>query len=117
MDNELARYIVSHFSHLATDKENFAIRHLGLLYKIEHSENKESTERKIAMYKSKGWLSEDKEVLEMVSGGQEKLDKYIAERILSAHSDKVLINNCPNCGRLARTPSAKQCRHCGHSWR
>jgi hypothetical protein len=27
-----------------------------------------------------------------------------------------IINTCPQCGQLARTPLAKQCRHCGHDW-
>lgn len=27
---------------------------------------------------------------------------------------KVTFNRCPKCSRLARTPLARQCRHCGH---
>lgn len=30
--------------------------------------------------------------------------------------EKVFLNNCPKCNKLARTPYARQCRHCGHSW-
>lgn len=40
----------------------------------------------------------------------------IAELILKDFKDMVFINNCSKCGRLARTPKAKQCRHCGHDW-
>ena len=25
-------------------------------------------------------------------------------------------NNCPKCGKLARTPKAKQCRYCFYNW-
>ena len=28
----------------------------------------------------------------------------------------ILIADCPQCGKLARTPQAKQCRHCGFDW-
>jgi rRNA maturation endonuclease Nob1 len=40
----------------------------------------------------------------------------VAKRVLS-DNPQFKFNNCPNCGKLARTPEAKQCSHCGHSWR
>jgi hypothetical protein len=46
--------------------------------------------------------------------GKEKLEETIANRLLNDHKD--ILNNCPICGRLARTPKAKQCRHCEHKW-
>ena len=39
----------------------------------------------------------------------ESENKRIAEIILNDYSDKVFLNNCPKCGKLARTPKAKQC--------
>lgn len=39
----------------------------------------------------------------------------IANRILNDHYEEV-INNCPKCGKLARTPKAKQCRYCQFDW-
>lgn len=42
--------------------------------------------------------------------------KRIAEIILRDYSDKVFLNNCPKCGKLARTPKAKQCRFCEYNW-
>jgi hypothetical protein len=117
MDKELARYIVNHFDGLLADKEKLGLKQLRHQYKIDHADNKNDTERKIQLYKKIGWLTDDKEVLELVQGGQDVLDQKIANRIMSEHADKVFINNCPSCGQLARTPQAKQCRHCGHSWR
>lgn len=117
MDKELARYIVNHFDGLLTGKEQLGLKQLRHQYKIEHSNNKDDIDRKIQLYKKIGWLTDDKEILELVQGGQDALDQRIAERIMSDHADKLFINNCPNCGQLARTPLAKQCRHCGHSWR
>lgn len=46
----------------------------------------------------------------------EHFKKTMAEKVLREHGDQVFINNCPKCGRLARTPLAKQCRHCRHDW-
>jgi hypothetical protein len=117
MNNELARYIVTYFTELLTQKEKLGLKHLRSKYKIEHSNHRDNIDLRVQAYKRIGWITEDKDVLELVSGGEDELDRKIAARILAEHSDKVFINNCPSCGRLARTPFARQCRHCGHSWR
>lgn len=44
------------------------------------------------------------------------LEREFAERIAKEFPDRIYLNYCPNCGKLARTPSAKQCRHCGTDW-
>lgn len=41
----------------------------------------------------------------------------VVNRIMAETPEKVFFNNCPKCNKLARTPTAKQCRYCGHSWR
>lgn len=46
---------------------------------------------------------------------KEKLNLAIAERLMKDHGNKIL-NTCPRCEKLARTPLAKQCRHCGFDW-
>ena len=40
----------------------------------------------------------------------------VAKRIMAEAPDKIFFNYCPKCDQLARTPYARQCRHCGHSW-
>ncbi|MCJ8155648.1 hypothetical protein MKJ01_17975 [Chryseobacterium sp. SSA4.19] len=45
-----------------------------------------------------------------------ELEEDIAKRIMKETPDKVFFNNCSKCGKLARTPFAKQCRYCGYSW-
>lgn len=47
---------------------------------------------------------------------RENEKKRIAELILKDYSNEVFLNNCRKCGKLARTPFAKQCRYCGHDW-
>lgn len=42
------------------------------------------------------------------------IEIIIATRIIKEHPE--VINNCPQCNRLARTPKAKQCRHCLYTW-
>jgi hypothetical protein len=120
MDKELIHYIVTYHTDLLTDHEKLGLKHLRSEIKIEstdNGQNKDDIERNTRLYKKIGWLTEDKEILDLIEGGQDTLDKKIAERILKDHKDKIVFNNCPKCGQLARTPSARQCRHCGHNWR
>lgn len=51
----------------------------------------------------------------LASGDAESIRLQIAQR-LWAEADRSVFNFCPECEALARTPQAKQCRHCGHDW-
>jgi len=120
MDKELIHYIVTYNTHLLTEKEKLGVKHLHSEIKIGNCDGEDTRmkiEHKTDLYKRIGWMTEDKEILELIKGGQEELYKKIAERILKDHRGKIDFNNCPSCGQLARTPLARQCRHCGHSWR
>lgn len=93
-------------------EEMNALRRLGL------TEFGEKSTRKIALVNEKmellyGFKNENTN--ELVYLGIEKLEIKIASRILKEHKNEV-INNCPECEGLARTPYAKQCRHCGYDW-
>lgn len=56
----------------------------------------------------------DEKVNDLVSLGKIKAEESIAKRILNDNPD--ILNYCPNCGKLTRTPKARQCRHCGNKW-
>jgi len=114
VDNETAKYIINYFSNLLTSEERMAIKHTNSTYKLEHSTSDNSNLTKI--YREKGWLTSDQSVLDLLKDGYEKFELNVASRILSQNSDKIFLNNCPKCNKLARTPYARQCRHCGHSW-
>lgn len=51
----------------------------------------------------------------LVALGEDALKLKIAERLFKNHKDQIL-NTCPRCEKLARTPLAKQCRHCSLDW-
>lgn len=40
----------------------------------------------------------------------------LLKMLIEKYADKVFWNLCPKCSKLARTPSAKQCRFCYHDW-
>jgi hypothetical protein len=117
MDKDLSNYIVTYFTDLLTGQEQMGLKHLRSKYRLEQSDNRDVIEQRVQAYRRLGWLTDDKEILELANAGEQELDTKIVDRILTEHRDKVFINNCLVCGRLARTPSARQCRYCGHSWR
>lgn len=112
MDNEKANYIISHFRHLMTTQEKLAWRHYASTLKLSGNDNPTMTK----MYKMKGWLSDDPNVLDLLQNGYDDFEKNTAKRILINNHEEVFLNNCPKCNKLARTPKAKQCRHCGYDW-
>jgi hypothetical protein len=49
----------------------------------------------------------------------EELDAFrrgVAQRLLRENRDQIVVNRCPACHRVARTPQARQCFRCGHDW-
>lgn len=43
--------------------------------------------------------------------------KYrMSEIIFQEHKEELELNLCPKCGKIARTPLAKQCRFCFYDW-
>ncbi len=91
-----------------------AIKHTTSTYKLNHSKSDNTQLTRI--YKENGWLTTDQTVLDLLKDGYENFELNVANRILTQHPDKVFFNYCPVCNKLARTPYARQCRHCGHDW-
>ena len=57
-----------------------------------------------------------KRKLDLASGGFQAFVLRTGERMMRDHQEKIALNCCPQCGRLARTPTARQCRFCRHDW-
>ena len=114
MDNDTAKYIITYFSDLLTSSEKMAIKHTISKFKLEHTTSDNTHLTRI--YQEKGWLTSDQTVLDLLKDGYDNFELSVAKRILQVNSNKVLFNNCPKCNKLARTPYAKQCRHCGFNW-
>lgn len=110
VDKETASYIRSYFSRLMTDDEKLALKYHMYTYKTEDNPQM----RKVMV--DKGWISERPDIKEFLKDGYEEFELNVARRIMKEVPEKVFLNNCPKCNKLARTPYARQCRHCGHSW-
>lgn len=72
--------------------------------------------RKNASLVYRDMLSNDPDVLGLTSEGLDAFVERVSQRILGDHRHEVGFNNCPQCGALARTPKARQCRFCGFDW-
>lgn len=111
MDKELIDYIIAHYSEFLSFEEKAAQRHLIATEKTENFKSQSLGEKILDDLGTK-----DKEVLRLLEKGYEEFKRVAADKILKGHKDRVFINSCLKCGRLARTPVAKQCRHCGYDW-
>jgi hypothetical protein len=128
--NELEAYVIQFFSHLMNPTERRVHSHLLAARPLNESEQRlcngmawEEARGHIVAEGLKSFigkrysgLSNDPEILRLASGGFEELYVRTARRILAEDRDNIFVNNCPSCGRLARTPQARHCRFCGHDW-
>lgn len=92
------------------DDEKLALKYHMYTYKTEGNPKM----RKIMV--DRGWISEQPNIKEYLKDGYEEFELSVAKRIMNEASEKVFLNNCPKCNKLARTPYARQCRHCGNNW-
>ncbi len=114
MDHETARYILSYFSRFLTDDERMAIKHTNSIYKLQNSSSDNTQLTRV--YREKGWITSNQKVLDLLKDGYDNFELNAATRILTHGPGGVFFNRCPKCKKLARTPFARQCRHCRHNW-
>ena len=96
-----------------TKEESMAWRHWSTTYKMQGISD-EQKNRRIKISLQKGWMTEDESILNLLENGIDEFEKRVAIRI--DEQNDIDYNNCPNCGKLTRTPKAKQCRFCGNGW-
>lgn len=111
MDKELIDYLIAYYPKLLSFSEKAANKHHLAMLK---SDNANDFQQKKVILKI--WGTNEEEILALLENGYDEFKKIVADRIFKEQRDKIHINNCPNCGRLARTPLAKQCRYCGNNW-
>ena len=115
----IADYVLRHYGHLMTSHEWAVHRHLVALYKFRDegtpapgaAEDMATLEAPLRRP-----LSQDPAVILYAQAGWDAAREKIAARILGDHRDEVYLNYCPACGNLTRTPTARLCLGCGHSW-
>jgi hypothetical protein len=114
MDNvmlypELIDYIYWYCDNFQTPSEKLAVK----TFRHDRPGMDESARN---MYINVGWISDEADVKKFIEGGFESFKELVAIRIYNQHQNELHLNLCPKCGKIARTPSAKQCRFCLHDW-
>lgn len=97
-----------------TDDEKLALKHHMYTYKVDDATAESSNIKKFLA--DRGLISSEQKILEFLKDGYEEFKLNVVKRIMTESLEKIFFNNCPKCNKLARTPSAKQCRFCGHDW-
>lgn len=109
---ELQKYLIDQGRDWMLAEEIRALARTGLTPLGEKIE-REVAKKNLKIEQFNGFS--DSKTNDLVNLGKEKMLTTIAQRLLDRHGDEI-VNKCPNCNKLARTPRAKQCRHCGHDW-
>lgn len=119
MNIETAYYIIHHFPRLLTKTENAALQHYNAMFKIGKPEKYSSVYtyyERLKWHKEHNNITDNPDSLKLLESGIQGFYINAATHILQQAQDKVFLNKCSNCGELARTPYARQCKHCGHNW-
>lgn len=118
MDTDQAAYVFRYYGHLMNEQERMAYRHLTGTLKATHgrSDVAAQAEARSGPRHLREMLSNEETVLRLASDGYQAFIMRTAERIFNEHRSQIELNNCPQCGRLALTPKARQCRYCRHDW-
>ncbi len=107
---ELRDYIYQYCSQFKTDDEAMACK------TVLYQNLADTSASMLEMMKKKGWISDDPVVLAMIADGHGALRDRIVLRIWEQHGQELSLNLCPACGKIARTPKARQCQFCYHNW-
>jgi hypothetical protein len=113
LDLETVDYILKNYSHFMSLKEAAAMKHQHTLSKYP---DVAINSDKWNLLIDREFISQNREVLELLECGNEKFRVNIAQRILNDYGGRIYFNVCPKCGGLLRTPSARQCRYCFYDW-
>lgn len=116
MEQDKVTYILNYSSHLMTENESLAWRHHSTLIKQDKKDISEFSDERRQLFLKNGWITDNPIVLDLLRDGIDAFRENTAERILEDNGENVFFNDCPRCGKLTRTPFAKQCRFCGHDW-
>lgn len=117
MDTETVDYLITYYAHLLPTQKQLALKHVLYSEKVAAIDDAAARAKMQMALLHYGWLSDEEEVVALLQDGVTACRWRLAHRIYAEHGGDTLLTKCPVCSRLARTPTAKQCRHCGASWR
>lgn len=112
VDDSLNRYVLDHYRHLMSEEEREIVTALNFKLKALNSGDPVKS-RKLSS--ARGLVAKP-HVKAALEAGYHEARTQIRNRLLADNPDTIALNRCPTCGALCRTPAAKMCVSCGHSW-
>ena len=101
----LTAYIWFNYSHLMTKAEQFG-------HKAAAHDDAEWNATYRQYFGAETWS----QMVQDYSNGRDAFRRRVSERVLHDHNHEIVVQRCPECQRIVRTPRAKQCLWCGHDW-
>jgi hypothetical protein len=112
-DRELTNYVWAHYQNLMTTFELRAGRAANI---AEYKARKAGTTKLADPFFRRFGAAGDDEVEAALVEGSEAFRRRVRDRLLAEHPAEVFVNRCPKCGRIVRTPIARQCFRCFFAW-
>ncbi len=109
----LARYLWNNYAYLFSPEDRDAMKFFIGQQKALGTENSQLAARIREVF---GSGVRGDAVAKLLSEGEDEFRRRACEELLTTRPDQVVVNRCPNCSRIARTPRSQQCLWCGHDW-
>ncbi|NTU83269.1 MAG: hypothetical protein HGA45_28515 [Chloroflexales bacterium] len=111
----LTTYIWNHYQHLMTDLEREAgIAIIGRQKAAAYDDSDDPTYTDMLL-KHFGRIHRA-DINALLQDGPDLFRRHVRDRLLQAFPDQIRINRCRRCQRIVRTPVARLCTWCGHTW-
>lgn len=108
----LATYIWEHFQHLMTALE----REAGMALSARQKAAAYADPADADMLLRRFGRAHRADINTLLQDGPDAFRGRVRDRLLQAFPDQIAINRCRRCQRIARTPAARLCTWCGHTW-
>lgn len=111
-DDALTDYVWTHYQDLFTQLES-----LGALALNDEQYSNSGEAQSVSSLMRERWCHENRpQLFEALSEGGSVFRTRVRNRLLHQHADLIVINRCPACSKIVRTPRAKQCLWCDYDW-
>lgn len=109
---ELTKYILRYFQKYLTKMESLTLSIASVESKVRTISSARIASRLMGRFSKEELIEAEKHLQQ----GHGEYQNKVTQRILQEHAEEIIVNRCPQCGRIVTTPTAKQCLWCGHDW-
>jgi len=110
--NEVWRYIGRWYNHLFTESERCGPTVEWLRDRVTDASQDDVN----AVINERYDGHEQRPIVAKLLAAIDEFTEHSIARILRDHPDEVTLARCPDCGKIAASPNARQCLWCGNDW-